>query len=655
MSTFPGIHHSVDINAYPKPAYRAVHSLARFFYVTRSFPRIEIGNAEYWAVLVRPVHEFSIYLNVDREIVVVFSNYRSFEIRTLEAYDEIYAQLKQQRIDRSIRILVSESIEVEGIIQRYLNQNPEYPIIIPISFTSLFSSTTNPLLVAIRRNYLVRDLFGYQNPLREETFFFGRGQVIQNIIDKSSSGQNSSLFGLRKSGKTSSIYAIARKARSFNFNPVIIDCQDTAVHARDYNGLLSYVISETSKAIGYTKSVTSLGDDLVAVSENFDSRMRTILGQAKSNILLIFDEIESISPGTASTNHWNEGEQVVWFWQIIRSFIQRQNLNKQQFLSIVLVGTSPRLLELPTIADNDNPMYLFAQKDFIPNLEFSETKEMVQTLGYFMGLEFPEELIADLQTTYGGHPFFVRQVCSKVHQLSQGSERPLEVARMLLQQAKTQVATDLAGYLREIVAHLDRTYPDEVGLLKSILSGNDEEIQEFNRDAPELIDHLIGYGIVKRVGGGTVEISFGAVEDALHRLFLPNQEDRRAEVSRRRNQLERDIRSALYHWSLNVDSSRFTEILENCLTRRRYQNLPTCEPRVLFSKRESPFYFSDLLMLMKDESVLPYLGVRRSIIVKHMNVVNRIRNDAHSNDIGDEDMKTVREAFESLELEFLQP
>ena len=655
MSTFPGIHHSVDINAYPKRVLRAVQSLARFFYVTRSFPRIEIGNAEYWAILVRPVHDFSIHLNVDREIVVVFSNYTSFEIRTLEAYGEIYAQLNQQRIDRSIRILVSESMEIEGIIQHYLNQNPEYPIIIPISFSNLFSSTTNPLLAAIRRNYLVRDLFGYQNPLREETFFFGRGQVIQNIIDKSSSGQNSSLFGLRKSGKTSSIYAIARKAKSFNFNPVIIDCQDTAVHARDYNGLLSYIISETSKSIGHTKNITSLGDNLVAVSENFDSRMRTILGQAKSNIMLIFDEIESISPETASTSHWNEGAQVVWFWQIIRSFIQRQSLNKEQFLSVVLVGTSPRLLELPTIAGNDNPMYLFAQKDFIPNLEFGETKEMVQKLGYFMGLDFSDELIADLQTTYGGHPFFVRQVCSKVHQLMQGSERPLVVAQSLLRQAKIQVATDLAGYLREIIAHLHRTYPDEVELLKSVLSGNDEEIQEFSREAPELIDHLIGYGIVKRIGADIVEISFSAVEEALSRLFLPNQEDRRAEVSRRRNQLERDIRSALYHWSLNIDSIKFSEILRNNLTNKRYRNLPNHEARIIFSRRDSRLYFSDLMMLIRDQSVLPYLGDRRSTILRYMNTVNRIRSDAHSNDIDDEDMKAVREAFESLELEFLQP
>ena len=160
-STYPGIHPDGRIDAYPEQARRAISLLAQFFYVTRSFSMIEIGNAQYWAILVRPVHEFSIYLNVDREIVVVFSIYEQFEIRTLEAYDEVYLQLEQRRIDKSIRVLVSNSIDVERIIKRYLDQNPEYPIIIPINFQSLFSSATNPLLAAIRRNYLVRDLFGY--------------------------------------------------------------------------------------------------------------------------------------------------------------------------------------------------------------------------------------------------------------------------------------------------------------------------------------------------------------------------------------------------------------------------------------------------------------------------------------------------------------
>ena len=53
----------------------------------------------------------------------------------------------------------------------------------------------------------------------------------------------------------------------------------------------------------------------------------------------------------------------------------------------VLLGPVLKL-ELPKINDIANPVYLFAQKQFIPNLTFDETREMVERLGYLMGLEF---------------------------------------------------------------------------------------------------------------------------------------------------------------------------------------------------------------------------------------------------------------------------
>ena len=198
MPTRPGLHPDLDLHSYPNVVKDAIHSFAKIFYVTRTFQVEEMGNSSYWAVLVRPTEEFSVYINADRELLVVFANYKNFEIRTLDAYEEFYALLDSQRVDRSLRILVSADQNIESSIKHYLDQNPEYPVIIPIKFEQISSSRGNFALEAIRRTYLVRDLFGYQNPLREETFFFGRQNVVNAVLDSAKSGQNSSIFWITK-------------------------------------------------------------------------------------------------------------------------------------------------------------------------------------------------------------------------------------------------------------------------------------------------------------------------------------------------------------------------------------------------------------------------------------------------------------------------
>jgi hypothetical protein len=95
--------------------------MAAQLYVTKSFRSIEIGNSQYFAIIARPTDEYSIYINTDREVLFVFSQYETFEIRTLEAFDEFYSLLESSRIDRSIRFLVSGDDRIEAIVKHYLD------------------------------------------------------------------------------------------------------------------------------------------------------------------------------------------------------------------------------------------------------------------------------------------------------------------------------------------------------------------------------------------------------------------------------------------------------------------------------------------------------------------------------------------------------
>ena len=128
----------------------------------------------------------------------------------------------------------------------------------------------------------------------------------------------------------------------------MIDCQDPAVHARRHGDLLAHIVSLVRTSIGQKKKVEHFGNSPAEVSEVFSQHMRTAIGQARGrHILLIFDEIENISPGTSATSHWTDEKEALYLWQTLRSFIQRESKGR---MSVCLVGTSPVLLELPKIA-----------------------------------------------------------------------------------------------------------------------------------------------------------------------------------------------------------------------------------------------------------------------------------------------------------------
>ena len=270
----------------------------------------------------RPTDDMSSVLNVEREIIVLFASYDTFEMRTLLAFDKFSEQFDDVRIDRSLRILISNDKNIEATIRHYLLQDPEYPIVIPFAYSDFRASTEDFIFSAIRRNFLIRDLFGYQSPLRQEYYYFGRRALIEHVIDLHKAGQNSSLFGLRKSGKTSTIYAIQRRAKAAQCRTILIDCQDPAIHARNYAELLTWIVVEARRELGAKSKSIVLGHSPAEVSDNFRTAMRETLNTAGSNILLLFDEIEHISPRTAASSHWRDGSETILFWQILRAFYQ---------------------------------------------------------------------------------------------------------------------------------------------------------------------------------------------------------------------------------------------------------------------------------------------------------------------------------------------
>lgn len=65
----------------------------------------------------------------------------------------------------------------------------------------------------------------------------------------------------------------------------------------------------------------------------------------QKRILLILDEIESISFTTSPSKWWREEEDALYFWQVIRTLIQMNS----DYLSFVFAGVNPMCVEMQSI------------------------------------------------------------------------------------------------------------------------------------------------------------------------------------------------------------------------------------------------------------------------------------------------------------------
>lgn len=148
MPTHAGMNQSFDIGLFPPDDQRAIRRFARHFYITRAADAVHVGNSRYRSFLMRPADELSVVLNVEREVPVLFSDYDTFEARTLNAFEPIFEQFDDVRVDRSFRVLVSRDPNIEQTIRHYLTQDPEYPIL------SRFITTTShkqPMILSLPR------------------------------------------------------------------------------------------------------------------------------------------------------------------------------------------------------------------------------------------------------------------------------------------------------------------------------------------------------------------------------------------------------------------------------------------------------------------------------------------------------------------------
>ena len=160
--------------------------------------------------------EISRFLGIadDKEILFVFSPFERFETRELKALDRAFED-EPLRLDPRILLVGSRDPNTGERVRKYVLEDVERTPVIGFSLDELNSiATGDDLYRIVRQRHFIRDYFSLESALNEAPMFFGRHELLSEITNRVAAGQNTGVFGLRRIGKTSILFAVRRRCAS---------------------------------------------------------------------------------------------------------------------------------------------------------------------------------------------------------------------------------------------------------------------------------------------------------------------------------------------------------------------------------------------------------------------------------------------------------
>lgn len=653
-NTSPGINPQFDLVKFSKIEQKIIRKFGIEWYVTHSGGELKLGkNANYRYFLIKPADNYQEMFNFEREIIVILSNYENFEPRTLDAIDLARSKYQQLRLERICSVLISGDKNVETKLQEILNNDQESQIVIPFTYNELSEPTDDYFMRnRFKNHFFTRDLFAFEGPLKKDIYFFGRNDIVHSIANRHKAHENSALFGLRKTGKTSIIFGVQRALEKMGVNTLIIDCQNPSFHQRTWNKALFYIVSELKNQFGISTGIKIeekyTPESAARTFEREFIRLNKTLGE--KSLLLIFDEIENITFSVSPTSHWEKGNDFIYFWQTLRSIYQKfPNL-----FSYLIVGTNSMCIETPTINGKDNPIFNQVPFNYIEGFTVPDTREMVRKLGRLMGLKFDEIIFSKLTEDFGGHPFLIRHVCSAINKICD-KDRPVFVDKVIYEKGKEKFNKENSNYYEMILTVLSQYYNDEYEMLKFLAADNYKDFDQFANMDPYYTQHLLGYDVITAHNSNyTFKISslreYLLKSERIRKVNLSNEE-KRLELSKLRNRLEIDLRKLVkQQLYANLGPEKAKQCIIAIFDKKRSKLAGELSLNEIFDGNTSMIYFEELRKIIsKKWEFFSNIISDKDFFNTQMKTINKFRCDAHAKDIDDDDFEFARSSIWALQ------
>lgn len=271
--------------------------------------------------------------------------------------------------------------------------------------------------------------------------FYGRGQVIREILSLVERGQPCSILGERRIGKTSLLLNIARHRSSYElrsgtpFFPIYLDLQGYGDLTEEgfWRTLLDQAILEASGSQVYSVLLPLLEDALTGDLEpRHVKRLAAKIGQAGFRLLLLFDEFEYVADSFSLD---------LSFFGTLRSLVASN-------LPVGCVTASQKAL---SEIDKFRSGYSFASSPFwnvfttirLGVFQEQEASDFIRGTWISQGRKFDDESFDFLYDLSGFHPFFLQAAAYYLFEETVSQNRAGAESRFM---AQKRFATQCRGH-----------------------------------------------------------------------------------------------------------------------------------------------------------------------------------------------------------------
>lgn len=504
-----------------------------------------LNNTTLFAYLLKPEQYLSEAFGIDKEVILAYSPYDTIQPRALQAANMLFDVFPfRNRVDTLNCFIVTKDPDIVSLAGITSFSETESRLMVPFIYSELIANSSDSWYIRnqLRRNFYDVDLFGYTLPLRDETSFFGRQQIIARYIDAIKRCENRGVFGVRKTGKTSLLFKIDRLVREQKLGFVFFyDCKSRSYRMLHWNELLGEICNNIAKRLG------------IQIRREYDEKniiksFRYVVNEAskkRKKIVIIFDEIEYISFKSPMDTHWHT--EFIDFWQTIWSV---QSIHRN--LVFILSGVNPSVTEIDTINGIQNPLFSIVQSEYLQGLSEEDAHMMIRTLGRRMGIKFEFSAVDLLYKQYNGHPMLLRLACSYINRQYSTQNRPIIIKVKDVQGIQEEIDIELAYYFKHVVSEIQQFYPDEYEMFEMLASGQTADFVEL-ASLVEYTKHLYSYGLIAKdehgtpfvkmpVAGRYVAMELAKKENRRSLYKIVDKDKRKDWVTQRMKSIVRDIR-----------------------------------------------------------------------------------------------------------------
>lgn len=612
----------------------------------------EFEGGLYACAYLTPSQRLRLTMAVDREVLVVASTFSDQQQRTVKF-------IQSEIVDSSGRLEPTVAMAVHldpGGNSKLRNWGRDLGIsILPVDGRSGFGEARD-IERKLAQQLFSHDPFDVTGPVSGDNNFFGRREEAIDLARKLQLGQIRACLGIRKVGKTSVISRVLKEIpKIFECATVMIDCSKDEVFELTAQDLLFSISRTVEKLQASEENYSNIdcqsgGGNLSGAGK----RLEDSIFASSRTVLIVFDEVDYITPGSPTAEHWTQDFNK--FWRNLRAVYQECERRGSSF-SLLLGGVSTHWFAVGEIEGVENAALAFIPEEFLSPMPKGATVAMLRRLGKVSGISFSEEAADWIANETGNMPYWARKCCSYIHRQIPISDRPLSLGLSDVEPFVEQFVQNEGCQIAEVaIGHLFRVHPKMKDASRSILANSPGDVSDTTRRT------LRNYGVTNSQDVFSGSMFARAVEAVLEASENNTQEDSSvlnvkndfltewsedlAALGTRRNVLERKLRNIALNF-LRMDAMQsksldgISEKIISSLHSGRRKQLTGFQLDVLFQK----LMWSELILILsKNWTVFEAIFGDKTAMEKNADLIND-RPDAHAKEWDKADFALYRRAL----------